>query len=305
MYFITTLSSITHQSSFNEENVWDKLTPLTADSQLQSPDYKTIISPAELRRLTPVLRMAIACARACETQSGKAFDAISIGTSLGCLTDTEKFLQVVNTATGDILSPSSFIRSTHNTIAGQVSLELKNHAYNMTHTQNNLSFEVALIDAMMCCDEGAENVLAGASDEAIEFLNLLSPSIFSKERQLTSGTTFCTLSKQSNASKIGILDCKTIVNGTPRNQAIAEFLTKNEVTESELGLILTDQNIQMNTEIQQVNFLDYTGLHYSAVAFAVHIGHDWLLKHEGKKVLIVNESCPGNIGLTLLARNEA
>ena len=46
----------------------------------------------------------------------------------------------------------------------------------MTHTQNALSFEVSLIDAILLLKEDKENVLLGAADEKIEFLKNLQPN---------------------------------------------------------------------------------------------------------------------------------
>ena len=201
------LKSITHQDSFQQENIWDTLQILEQESVVVSPDYKQYIAPASLRRLSPVLRMATAAAKECQAEITEEIDAICVGTALGCLVDTEKFLVTIHTSTSETLSPTAFIQSTHNTIAGQISLELKNHSYNMTHTQNNLSFEVALIDAIMCCKEGKANVLLGAADEAIDFLKLLKQTVIQSDLQFTSGTTFMVIGKESTKSRIGIQDC--------------------------------------------------------------------------------------------------
>ena len=190
MYFIQHIESITHQDSFQKENIWKNLAPLTAENALISPDYKNYIPVAALRRLSTILRMGITASKACQENVPNEFDAISVGTALGCLTDTEKFLVTMNTVSGDILSPTAFIQSTHNTISGQISLDLKNHAYNMTHTQNALSFEVALKDGLLCVDEGKNSVLVGAADEAIPFLERLRGSLIETDHAFTSGATF-------------------------------------------------------------------------------------------------------------------
>ena len=96
MIYIQTLQSITHQDSFQQVNVWNTLRPLEQESTVVSPDYKNYISPASLRRLSPVLRMALTAAKECQAAINEEIDSISVGTALGCLVDTEKFLSLIH-----------------------------------------------------------------------------------------------------------------------------------------------------------------------------------------------------------------
>lgn len=304
MIYIQTIQSITHQDSFQQENIWNNLQPIKADSVLISPDYKNYISPASLRRLSPVLRMALATAKECQTNVDQEIDAISVGTALGCLVDTEKFLVTFHTSTSDTLSPTAFIQSTHNTIAGQISLELKNHSYNMTHTQNSLSFEVALVDAMMCCREGKKTVLLGAADEAIEFLKLLQPTVIKSELPLTSGTTFMIVGSEQGTNGISILDCFVHYSANDRVQLVELFLQKSGLSLQDIDQVFVS-GIELKAEFpSSIDYMQYSGLYFSASAFAVHLGHDWLVKEKKKYVLIINEQIKGKLGLILLKRDE-
>lgn len=304
MIYIQTIQSITHQNSFLQENVWDNLRPIEADSLIVSPDYKNYISPASLRRLSPVLRMALTAAKECQANVNEEIDAISVGTALGCLVDTEKFLVTFHTATSDTLSPTAFIQSTHNTIAGQISLELKNHAYNMTHTQNSLSFEIALIDAMMCCKEGKSTVLLGAADEAIEFLKLLKPKVIKSELPLTSGTTFMIVGPNQSKSHIGIQDCSLVFNSEERMQSVINFLDRKGLVLNDIDQVFVSGNELKSEFPSSIDYTDYSGLYFTASSFAVHLGHDWLLREKKKYVLIINEQIKGKLGLILLRRDE-
>ena len=67
-----------------------------------------------------------------------------------------------------MLNPTPFIQSTFNTIGAQIALIHQIHAYNMTYVHRGLSFESALLDAMMKIEEGSENILVGAIDEMTE-----------------------------------------------------------------------------------------------------------------------------------------
>jgi hypothetical protein len=304
MIYIQTLQSITHQDSFQQENVWNTLRPLETDSIVISPDYKNYISPASLRRLSPVLRMALTAAKECQAAINEEIDSISVGTALGCLVDTEKFLVTFHTSTSDTLSPTAFIQSTHNTIAGQISLELKNHSYNMTHTQNSLSFEVALVDAILCCNEGRSHVLLGAADEAIEFLKLLQPSVIKSDLPLTSGTTFMIVGHQKSGSGIGFQDCTVDFNAENIAGSVDDFLHKNGLNLSDIDQTFVSGQELMHEFPGAIDYLNYSGLYFSASAFAVHLGHDWLKKEQKKYVLIINEQIKGKLGLILLKRDE-
>ena len=305
MYYIHTLASITHQNSFQQENVWDNLTVLENNSVVIAPDYKLYISPVAIRRLSPVLRMAIAAAKECQQTTSNDFDSISVGTALGCLLDTEKFLNTFHSSTSDTLSPTAFIQSTHNTIAGQISLELKNHSYNMTHTQNSLSFEVALLDAMLCCLEGKSNVLLGAADEAIDFLKVLQPTIIKSELQFTSGASFFVLSQDQSESAIGFKACECYFSADDVLSLVTAFVKKQGLSIEEIDQVFISGKEYKNDFLGAIDYLDFSGLHYSASAFAVHLAHDWLKKHKKSYALIINEQIKGKLGLILMKRDEA
>lgn len=287
--------SINHQDCFGKSNVWENLIPIQAGSAVVAPDYKEYIPAASLRRFSPVLRMSLTAAQSLKTD--EAFDSISVGTSLGCLKDTEKFLQTFIQATGDTLSPTAFIQSTHNTIAGAISMVLGNHAYNMTHTQNSLSFETALIDGVICLNDGKKNVLVGAADEAIDFLEQLKEEMIQTALPLTSGTTFLVLKPEGEGRKI--IDCQIRFSCTDLDSEIAHFLEKNNVDPDRLALVLQSNNLSLTLGKQQINYEQFTGLYYTSSAFALHLANDFQ-KHSDDFVLIVNNQMNGKLGLTLI-----
>ena len=305
MYFIQHIESITHQDSFLKKNIWDGLKPLTAGSELISPDYKNYLPVAALRRLSTILRMGITASKACQEKVSAEFDSISVGTALGCLTDTEKFLVTINTVSGDILSPTAFIQSTHNTISGQISLDLKNHAYNMTHTQNALSFEVALKDGLLCIDEGKNSVLVGAADEAIPFLERLRGSLIETNHPFTSGATFMVLSGEKGNSVSHIRACEVFFSAESTENLIEKFLTSHNSSFQELDLILEAGSDFKSKVNSHYSFPDYSGYYQSASAFAVHMANDWLIENtNANNILIINNLESNKLGLTLISRNE-
>ena len=305
MYYIHKVTSISYQNSFLQNNVNESLVEITEDNVLISPDYKKYVIPAALRRLSPILRMAVAAAKECQEAINIPFEAISVGTALGCLTDTEKFLNVINTVEGDILSPTSFIQSTHNTISGLISLELKNHSYNMTHTQNNVSFEMALIDAILCCDEGKSFVLLGVADEGIEFLNKLKPIVISEDSIVTSGTTFFALSKNKSISEIGFYTCQTKIKTENVEGEIESFLRNLKIDSEEIDIIYSNYaSIRFPSE-KIINYEKFSGMYFTSNAFGVHMAHDWLNEQSKKYALIMNYGCESVLGLILLKNDKA
>ncbi len=302
MYYIHTISSISNQDSFRNENVYASLRDFDKENDVVAPDYKEFIPRNSLRRLSPILRMGLTCAMECKNVMDKDFDSIVVGTALGCLKDTEKFLNTFITSTSDFLSPTAFIQSTHNTIGGQISLGLNNHAYNMTHTQNNLSFEVSLIDAILCINDGKKNVLVGAAEEKIDFLELVQPSLISNDYPLASGASFFAISGEKEKSKVGIQAVKTNFNSTNIDDEIQQFLAEENCPQ--VDLLLSSGTVLKNTSSKKevVNYLKNTGLHYSSSAFAMHIAHDFLANNDANYALIVNDLCKSNLGLILLKK---
>ncbi len=131
------------------------------------PDYSGIIPPIQLRRMSKAVRMGIGAAKKCLGQAGITTpDAVIIGTGLGCLQDTETFLSRMVSQEERMLTPTAFIQSTHNTVAGQIALTLGCTGFNTTLSQRGLSFECAVLNASLQLSEHpATTVLCGGIDE--------------------------------------------------------------------------------------------------------------------------------------------
>ncbi len=135
------------------------------------PDYKEIIDVKLIRRMSRIIRMGVAAAMECLLEAGvKQPDAIITGTAYGCLEDTGLFLTKMIEYKEELLTPTAFIQSTHNTIGAQIGLMLQCNSYNNTFVHRGFSFENALLDGMLLLKEKeAENVLVGAVDEITDF----------------------------------------------------------------------------------------------------------------------------------------
>jgi hypothetical protein len=316
---ITATSTISHQPSFQQPNFSAKLSGLKYPSALLAPDYSGFIPAMDRRRMSDVLKMAIACALDCLEQAGlRQPEAIIVGTGLGCGVNTKNFLDNIHSSNGGLISPTAFILSTHNTIAGQISLILKNQRYNMTHTQNSLSFEHALVDAMLCIQNGCKNVLVGAADEEQGQLYHLNTRLNRSDFEIASGASFLTLSSEAaQGPSVHLADVQTFGLTNHVSENIAAFIASNNLTPADVDLVLysnsshgtTDALNDLFTPKKLFDYQAITGIYLTNSAFAVSYGSNILLQEEhplfGKgvsRILVCNNLIPENLGLTLLEK---
>ncbi len=134
------------------------------------PDYKEFIDPKLIRRMSRIIRMGVAAAMECLKEANvKMPDAIVTGTAYGCMEDTNSFLSKMVEFNEELLTPTAFIQSTHNTIGAQIGLMLQCNNYNNAYVHRGFSFESALLDGMLLLKEKeASIVLVGAIDEIID-----------------------------------------------------------------------------------------------------------------------------------------
>jgi hypothetical protein len=226
------------------------------------PDYKQLIDPRLIRRMSRVVRMGMASALAALNEAGLEMPgAIITATAYGCTEDTETFLTKLTLQDEQMLTPTAFIQSTHNTIAGQIALLLKCHAYNNTFTHRAFSFEHALLDAMLLLKEGeAAHVLLGAVDEMqdtrfkiLERFGLYKkPAGFHALSPLNEqpqgpgtiageGAAFFVLTNEAT-DKGCIMDLRTFFKPDDMAPHIQAFLAENGLKNTDVDLLLWGKN---------------------------------------------------------------
>lgn len=173
--YINGIGNISPQATFYQAMGEEIAEPEGAFFKCQEPNYKEFIQKKLLRRMSRIVRMGLATAhKALEEAQNPVLDAIISGTAWGCVKDTEKFLETIIENNEEYLTPTAFVQSTHNTVAGQIALLHHNNCYNMSYVQGNVSFESTLIDALLLFyDNKAKNVLVNGIDEQTEKLNVL------------------------------------------------------------------------------------------------------------------------------------
>jgi 3-oxoacyl-(acyl-carrier-protein) synthase len=228
------------------------------------PDYKQYIDPKLIRRMSHVIKMGVAAAKESLDAAGiNQPDAIITGTAFGIMEDTVAFLTRIIEMNEEMLPPTAFIQSTHNTVAAQIALLLKCHNYNNTFVHKGISFENALLDALMLLNEGeAAHVLVGGIDEMVDtsFIVLTrlglykrwpvnNLSLFKEQSKGTiggEGAAFFVLSDKADEQNLAELtglgtfyDTDTALDITPR---ISDFLSKQGLTVADIDLVITGKN---------------------------------------------------------------
>ena len=144
----------------------------TPDAPLNN--LKEFMSPMESRRLCNLLRAAMMTSLSALREAGITCpDAIIVGTSYGMLENSEKFLLQMCRDGEYGLSPTLFMQSTHNTIAGALALRTHCHGYNITYTQlgEQRVLELCMRDAEMLMRQGKiKNALIGYHNEVTPVL---------------------------------------------------------------------------------------------------------------------------------------
>ena len=132
-------------------------------------DIKELIPEMNLRRrMSRVVKSGVAAGIESLLEFGDraAVEAVVTATGLGCIADSEKFLDSLIANEERMLNPTPFIQSTFNTVGAQIALLRGLHCYNTTYANRWTSFENALTDAALRIGARLSRaVLVGAFDE--------------------------------------------------------------------------------------------------------------------------------------------
>ncbi len=210
-YYINGAGIISPQQTYDHQSF------LTEISQYDNnvltcvlPHFKDYIHPFKLRRLSRVLRMGLACATICLREAGlNTPDAIITASGYGFQDDMAKFLTEILEQDEQQLTPTYFMQSTYNALAGLIALSFKCTGYNNTYVSKGFAFESALHDAMMLLGEKeAEHALVGSFDE-------VSPVQYSEYVRMG-------LFKQENVNNLQLFESHT--EGTLQGEGVAFFM---------------------------------------------------------------------------------
>ncbi len=313
---------INHIASIHAEPVSGERLYLSA----REPDYKDIITNTTLRRrMSRIIKMGVACGLECiSSLPSEKVNAIITATGLGCLADTEKFLNTVIENEEQLLNPTPFIQSTFNTIGAQIALIRQIHAYNMTYVHRGLSFESALLDGMMRIWEGDENVLVGAMDEITSASHTIQQRLgLLKGIQAGEGVQFFLLGQRPTESTLAeIAGVSTFIHANSVQEVtghIHRFLQRHLLESEQIDWFVTGKNGNKKedaiyTDLEKClfpaaecsTFKDECGEYPTAASFAV-----WKVakafggkRNSGQTALIYNHFHSINHSLILIRKRQ-
>jgi 3-oxoacyl-(acyl-carrier-protein) synthase len=170
--YINSIGSVSPQKTYDATTFLEEITPYHATQlKVVDPDYKAYIPPAAARRMAKGIKMSTVSSQTALREAGlENVDAIIVGTGLGCLDDSVKFVSDIINNDEQFLTPTRFIQSSHNTVAGQIALGLGCKGYNFTYVNSAVSFESSLLDAQMQLEnDEAKHILVGGVDELVDY----------------------------------------------------------------------------------------------------------------------------------------
>lgn len=318
--FINSAISISAQDTFESDGFLNEIKKISGKtSAAHSLHYKDYLAPAKLRRMATGVKMAVTSAsRALKIANISCPDAILTGTGMGCIEDTENFLNAIISNEEQFLTPTAFIQSTHNTAGAQIALDWKCNGYNNTYSHGSLSFEWAVLDAQLLLQqEEAENVLVGGVDELgneiINYTRMMEDDGLGIQVPFGEGASFFVMSRARNEKSIELMDievCHTIHLSAIQDN-LKNFLTKNDVQLSEIDILGTGRNgdvfddyynrsAQLFENITELHYKHLSGEFYTSSAFGLWTAFEILVRQELPEALIYKGESKSKINKILL-----
>lgn len=252
--FIKDLSCISAQQTYDEA-FFESEIKIIAGSRYAAlePGYGSLIPAGLLRRMGKAVRMGVGAGLPL-IHKNPDLDGIILGTANGGLEDCLKFLNQIVEYNEGTLTPTNFVQSTPNAVAGNLALMSKNTGYNTTHVNKGLAFECALLDAILLFEEKKAKVLLLGSVEEISDNN------YNIDR--LAGTW-----KKENTSSETLLNSDT--PGTVCGEAAVMFIVEAEWSENALAEIIDVEQIsyadQEKLEEKLSYFLDRNNVQRTAI----------------------------------------
>ena len=279
MVYIRSIANISPQPTFGQplaEALSAAPAPPDGDRMRAiEPDYSRYVDPKMIRRMSRVIRMGVAAAMEC-LRNADTTDAILVGTAYGCLEDTGVFLRRMIENKEEMLTPTAFIQSTHNTVGAQIALLLKNHGYNNTYVHRGWSFESALLDGIMyIAEHEGRKVLVGGVDEITDASHAIL-NRFGLYRDGTvdgEGAAFFLLSDEAGPENLARLDGVTTFykpkNAEEIQENVVSFLSSYNLDINKIDLVISGGSIDFP---KVLHYKALSGEYPTASAYALWMG---------------------------------
>ncbi|MBE9464090.1 beta-ketoacyl synthase chain length factor [Dyadobacter subterraneus] len=303
--FIKDLSCISAQPTYEETFFEGELKVNRGNRYVAlEPAYGNLIPAGLLRRMGKAVRIGVGAGLPL-IQKNPDLDGIILGTANGGLDDCLKFLNQIVDYNEGTLTPTNFVQSTPNAVAGNLALMSKNTGYNATHVNKGLAFEGVLMDAFLLFGEGkAQSLLLGSIEEISDYnynIDQLAGSWKKEEttsetllNSATAGTVcgeaavmFVAEAEKSDNSIAEIVDVEQINFADEKriSEKLIYFLKRNKIDLSEIDTLILGYNGDSRSDhwynwLRETFFPESTVYNYknligdfpTAVAFGVWMG---------------------------------
>lgn len=267
------------------------------------PNFRDYFDPMAARRMSKIIKRAIITADiALKDAQIELPDAVISGTGLGCVEETEKFLDAMIQNEEKFLQPTYFIQSTHNTISSQIAIKLGCRGYNNTYIHRGVSFENGLIDALLQLNKNdIQTALVTGNDEMTPNYHILLGRLGYWKTEIED--TLHIVKSSTGPGSFAGEGSVSIVLGSARNQHtyarllamdlsykpgglsveyIREFLRDNNLSAEDIDVFLTGMNGDTpNDEVykafetvfgenKMACFRHLVGTYHTSSAFGLH-----------------------------------
>jgi len=333
-YYINGIGCISAQDTSKENFSFDNCNELKNNIVAAfKPNYRSYIKPALIRRMSNGVKMGVVASSIALNEANIVEPkSIITGSGMGCLKDSEKFLENIINNDEQYLTPTSFIQSTHNTVGAQIALGLSCKSYNVTYVHSATSFESSLIDAMITIDESTQPVLVGGVDEIGPHTTALHKLVnhvkkendfekgilntYSKGAVFSEGAQFFVLESDKNNNAYAQLVDVTIFDNLKVNEVeikAQQFLKDNKLQVNDIDIIILGNNGDIDFDIyydelqanvfkdtQQLYYKHLTGEYNTVSAFGLWTACKLMKSQETPEVLKLNDKNLTSINYILL-----
>ena len=293
--FIKAATQISMQQPLSEEWMTTPVEHTEPYVRSLDPNFRDWLNPLESRRMGKILKRALVTAQKVMHDSGvQQPDAVITGTGLGCIENTELFLDQLCREGEEMLKPTYFMQSTHNTISSLISIHDHLHGYNTTYSHKSVSFDSALLDAFTQLRLGdIQTALVTGNDEMTpSYFNILQRAGYvGQPGQVAAGETSVAMMLTTDPADAlcEIEEVSMSVRGVQQPLAPADLLV--------LGTNGVPLNDQLYREVAQqmpgVETFEYKrlfGESYTVSGLGVYAAAHLLSQGRAGRVLFVNHS---------------
>jgi 3-oxoacyl-(acyl-carrier-protein) synthase len=271
--YINGISSVSIQQPLTVEGIFSPVSYNEVHVRCIEPVFKDFLDPMAARRMSKIIKRAIVTAKTALKESNiEKPDAIITGTGLGCVEDTEKFLEAMIKNDEQFIQPTYFIQSTHNTISSQIAINMHCNGYNNTYIHRGVSFENALMDALLLFNKNeiSTALVAGNDEMTPAYFILLKRLGYWKENvedtinivrnSATGGSfagegsiSFILSNAKSESSYAKLIGFDLFYKPQNISEKIKSFLAENDTEIDDIDLVITGMNGDMaNDQVYSV-----------------------------------------------------